>query len=155
MGGRGSGRRSSYCGKEETNDSMPLDIRKIVRKGLLVPSISFSWQWTVNDQKVAGISIRVDFSHGMVLSYRLKSAGEVVEQRVQTQPQPATWAGSALGLPAHSAVNGWRCYTHRAGTSPAANVVGWAMPRRKKARATAHPPEPTSFASGSAGRLAF
>ena len=37
MGGRGSGRRSSYSGKPETNDSMPLDIRKITRKGLLAP----------------------------------------------------------------------------------------------------------------------
>ena len=37
MGGRGSGRRSSYSGKAETSDSMPLDIRKITRKSLLVP----------------------------------------------------------------------------------------------------------------------
>ena len=28
MGGRGSGRRSSFCAKLETNDAMPLDIRK-------------------------------------------------------------------------------------------------------------------------------
>ena len=64
---------------------MPLDIRKIARKGLLVPGDSFSWQWLVHDQQVAGISIRVNFDHGMVLSYRLKSTGEMVEQRVQTQ----------------------------------------------------------------------
>ena len=44
MGGRGSVRRSSYGGKAETNDSMPLDIRKIARKGLLVYGSSFSWQ---------------------------------------------------------------------------------------------------------------
>lgn len=68
MGGRGSGRRSGYSGKAETNDSMPLDIRKITRKGLLVPSHGFSWQWTVNDQKVAGISIRVEPDQGMVIS---------------------------------------------------------------------------------------
>jgi hypothetical protein len=85
MGGRGSGRRSSYSGKAETSDSMPLDIRKITRKGLLVPGSSFSWQWLVNDRQVAGISIRVDYDHGLVLSYRMKSTGEVVEQRVQTQ----------------------------------------------------------------------
>ena len=84
MGGLGSGRRSSYNGKPETNDSMPLDIRKITRKGLLAPGNRFSWQWLVNDRQVAGISIRVDFE-GMVLSYRMKSTGEVVEQRVKTQ----------------------------------------------------------------------
>ena len=93
MGGRGSGRRSSYSGKQETSDSMPLDIRKITRKGLLVPGSSFSWQWLVNDRQVAGISIRVDYDHGMVLSYRLKSTGEVVEQRVQTQTSPCHLGG--------------------------------------------------------------
>ena len=93
MGGRGSGRRSSYCGKSETSDSMPLDIRKITRKGLLVPGSSFSWQWTVNDRQVAGISIRVDFNQGMVLSYRMKSTGEVVEQQVQTQSSPCHLGG--------------------------------------------------------------
>ena len=85
MGGRGSGRCSSYSGKAETSDSMPLDIRKITRKGLLVPGSRFSWQWLVNDRQVAGISIRVDFLESMLLSYRMKSTGEVVEQRVQTQ----------------------------------------------------------------------
>lgn len=92
MGGRGSGRRSSYCGKPETSDSMPLDIRKITRKGLLVPNSSFSWQWLVNDQQVAGISIRVDLQ-SRVLSYRMKSTSEVVEQRVQTQTSPCHLGG--------------------------------------------------------------
>ncbi|MDO8775186.1 MAG: hypothetical protein Q7K57_42070 [Burkholderiaceae bacterium] len=84
MGGRGSGRHSSYSGKSETSDSSPLDIRKISRKGLLVPGRSFSWEWTVNDRVVSGISIRVE-SGALVLSYRKKSTGENVEQRVQTQ----------------------------------------------------------------------
>ena len=92
MGGRGSGRQSSYSGKAETNDSMPLDIRKITRKGLLVPGNGFSWQWLVNDRQVAGISIRVDFE-SMVLSYRMKSTGEVVGQRVQTQTSPCNMGG--------------------------------------------------------------
>ena len=93
MGGRGSGRRNSYCGKPETNDSMPLDIRKITRKGLLVPGYSFGWQWTVNERQVAGINIRVDYDHGMALSYRIKSTGEVVEQQVQTQTSPCHLGG--------------------------------------------------------------
>ena len=84
MGGRGSGRRSSYGGKPETGDSMPLDIRKISRKGLLVSGSSFSWQWLVNDRPVAGISIRVE-NDTLVLSYRIKSTAGLVEQRVQTQ----------------------------------------------------------------------
>lgn len=92
MGGPGSGRRNSYRGKPETGDSMPLDIRKLTRKGLLVPGSSFSWQWTVNDRKVAGINIRVDLQ-SMVLSYFMKSTGEVVEQRVQTQTSPCRLGG--------------------------------------------------------------
>jgi len=92
MGGPGSGRRSNYNGKPETNDSMPLDIRKITRKGLLVPGNGFSWHWLVNDRQVASISIRVDFL-GMALSYSLKSTGEVVEQRVRTQTTPCHLGG--------------------------------------------------------------
>lgn len=92
MGGRGSGRRSSYSGKPETNESMPLDIRKITRACLLNPGSSFSWQWTVNDQQVAGIRVRVDWQ-SLLLSYHLKSTGEVVEQRVQTQSSPCHLGG--------------------------------------------------------------
>ena len=92
MGGRGSGRRSSYSGKLETNDAMPLDIRKIARSGLLIPGRSFGWQWTVNDRPVASIRIRVDWE-SLVLSYRMKSTGEVVEQRVQTQTTPCHLGG--------------------------------------------------------------
>ena len=93
MGGRGSGRQSSFGGKAETGDSIPLDIRKITRKGWLVPGSCFSWQWRVNDRQVAGISIRVDFDKFMVLTYRMKSTGEVVEQRVQTQTTPCHLGG--------------------------------------------------------------
>ena len=92
MGGRGSGRRSSYSGKLETNDSMPLDIRRIARSGLLIPGSSFGWQWTVNDRPVASIRIRVD-RESLVLSYRMKSTGDVVEQRVQTQTTPCNLGG--------------------------------------------------------------
>lgn len=92
MGGRGSGRRSSYGGKPETNDSMPLDIRKITRKGLLVPGSSLGWQWTVNDRPVASIRIWVD-RESLVLSYRMKSTGEVVEQRVQMHTTPCHLGG--------------------------------------------------------------
>ena len=92
MGGRGSGRRSSYSGKPETNDSMPLDIRRIARRGLLIPGSSFGWQWTVNDRTVASIRIWVD-RESLVLSYRMKSTGEVVEQRVQMQTTPCHLGG--------------------------------------------------------------
>ena len=93
MGGLGSGWRSVHNGKAETRDSMPLDIRKITRKGLLVPGSRFSWQWLLNDQPMAGISIRVYSFQRMLLCYRIKSTGEVVEQWVQTQTSPCQLGG--------------------------------------------------------------
>ena len=93
MGGLGSGRSSNYSGKAETSDCMPLDIRKIARKGLLRAGRSFSWQWLVNDQPVAGINIRVDSRLYVVLSWRVRSTGEVVEQRVQTHSTPCHLGG--------------------------------------------------------------
>ena len=71
---------------------MPLDIRKITRKGLLVPGNSFSWQWLVCKREVASINIQVDLQ-SVMLSYRVKSADELVEQRVQTQTSPCNLGG--------------------------------------------------------------
>ena len=66
-----------------------------------------------------------------------------------------TWAASATGSPAPGAASVRRCSTRRAGTSPAASVKGWVTPRRKKARATGHPPKLTSCANAWDGRQAF
>ncbi|WP_439115263.1 hypothetical protein [Hydrogenophaga sp.] len=101
---------------------MPLDIRKITRKGLLVPGNVFSWQWLLNDRQVASINIQVDFQ-SMMLSYRMKSTGEVVNQRVQTQTSPATWVDTATGSPALGAPSEWQCCTHQAATFSAGNAV--------------------------------
>ena len=92
MGGRGSGRPSGCGGKRDTSSSMPLDIRKFTHKGLLVHGNSFSWQWTVCEREVASISIRVDLQ-SMVLSSRMKSTDELVEQRLQTQTSPCNLGG--------------------------------------------------------------
>ena len=92
MGGRGSGRRTSYGGKPETSDAMPLDIRKITKKGLLEPGTRFSWQWLINDRPVAGISIRVE-NQTLMLSYRIKSTDEIVEQRVKTETSACHFGG--------------------------------------------------------------
>ena len=42
---------------------------------------------------MAGISIRVDLLESMLLSYRMKSTAEVVEERVQTQTSPCHLGG--------------------------------------------------------------
>ena len=64
---------------------MPLDIRKISRSGLLVPGNSFNWQG-------AALNIRVE-SHALHLSYRQRSTGEIVEQRVQMETTPCRFGG--------------------------------------------------------------
>ena len=96
MGGRGSGRRRGYSGKPETSDSMPLDIRKLARTNLLRQGSSFSWQWLVNGRQVAGIDIRVDCLDSLVLSYCMKSTGEVAEQNVQMQTSHCHLGGQRL-----------------------------------------------------------
>ena len=92
MGGRGSGRPSGFGGKRDTSSSMPLDIRKFTRKSLLMPGSSFSWQWLVRGREVASINIHADLQN-MMLSYRIKSTDELVEQPVQTQTSPCHLGG--------------------------------------------------------------
>ena len=66
MGGFGSGRKD---GKRCTDDMHALDVRKISRKGLLVPGRRFTSQWTCNDRVTATISLRVEFAR-VILNYR-------------------------------------------------------------------------------------
>jgi hypothetical protein len=93
MGGIGSGRRCSNGGKPETGVSMPLDLRMIVRRGLLVPGNRFNWHWRANGQESAGITIVVEDA-ALVLSYRRRGIGDVVEQRVYLQSSPCHLGGS-------------------------------------------------------------
>ena len=95
MGGRGSGRRPSYTGKDATEDSMPLDIRRLVRAGVLMPGRVFSWQWTVNDRVRGSIQIRAE-DWQVTLVYRHTPHGrpaEVVNQTVRLETTPCTLGG--------------------------------------------------------------
>jgi hypothetical protein len=92
MGGIGSGRRAGFGGKKETNDAMPLDIRRLNRERLLWPGNSFSWQWLTNGRPVAGLSIRVELQ-ALVVSYLKRSSGEIVEQRIIMQSTPCRFGG--------------------------------------------------------------
>ena len=96
MGGIGSGRRPSYSGKDATEDSMPLDIRRLHRAGALSPGRAVSWQWTVNDRVIA--SIRVHAQAGSVtLGYNYTPHGrpvEVISQTVWLESTPCAFGGS-------------------------------------------------------------
>lgn len=74
MGGIGSGRRNQV-GKNTTEDSRPLDMRKLNRSGLLQPGQSFGWQWTVCGRPVSDIRIHVKTDH-VVLAYKYRKHRE-------------------------------------------------------------------------------
>ena len=95
MGGIGSGRRNQ-SGRNTTEDSLPLDIRRLQCSGVLVPGTSFSWQWTVNDKPVASIQVRVE-AQRVVLVYRHRRRGDddwqSVEQPVCMDHTACTYGG--------------------------------------------------------------
>lgn len=95
MGGRGSGRRPSYAGKSTTEDSTPLDIRRLARAGALSPGRVVSWQWTVNDRVCSTIQITAAGTH-VRLSYTHSRRGmpsEVINQTVGLRATPCTLGG--------------------------------------------------------------
>ena len=92
MGGQGSGRKRSYSGKPETDDSCPLDIRKLSRRGLLVPGSRFSWQWSVGQRVACVIDLRVE-SHGLVLMYRPSRSDVIEEQQIQIERTACRFGG--------------------------------------------------------------
>ena len=98
MGGIGSGRRPGYSGKRATEDSTPLDIRRMARSGVLTPGRTSSWEWTVNDRVQSSIRIRAET--GMVtLSYTYRpreAAPEVINQLVDVETTPCVGADRKL-----------------------------------------------------------
>jgi hypothetical protein len=83
VGGIGSGRRPSYSGKDTTEDSLPLDIRRLRRAGALNPGRAVSWQWTLNDRVYASIQIRAD-DWEVTLTYLHTPRGGAAESIRQT-----------------------------------------------------------------------
>lgn len=83
MGGIGSGRRPGYAGKATTEDSLPLDIRRLQRAGALGPGRVCTWQWTVNDRVRATIGVRAE-AGCIVLSYNYTAHGQAAEAISQT-----------------------------------------------------------------------
>lgn len=96
MGGIGSGRRSGYG--RTTEDSRPLDIRRLHRKGLLMPGRRFGWQWTIGGRPVSDIQIRVEADEQVALAYRYRqhrnSVCENVKQVVYLDHTPCTYGGT-------------------------------------------------------------
>ena len=96
MGGFGSGRRTIYCGKDTTEESLPLDIRRLQRSGALTPGQAFSWQWTLNGRLRASIQIRAKaWQIGLAYSYTpTGGAAEIIRQTVALETTPCTFGGA-------------------------------------------------------------
>lgn len=97
MGGPSSGRRGHYGAKDTTEDSQPLDIRRLQRAGVLFAGRWFGWQWTINDRPVANIQVRVEVDH-VTLVYRHRRRGDsewqAVEQPVHIERTPCHYGGT-------------------------------------------------------------
>lgn len=96
MGGCGSGKRATYCGKATTEDSLPLDIRRLQRDGMLTPGRAFSWQWLVNGRVRASIQVRSD-AWQVELAYRYDPNGqpaEAIRQAIMLETTPCTLGGN-------------------------------------------------------------
>lgn len=98
MGGCGSGRPATYGGKARAEDSLPLDIRRLQRSGVLTPGQAFSWQWTVRDRVRASIQVRVE-SRQVELAYSYTPTGgvaETIRHAVLLESTPCNLGGSRL-----------------------------------------------------------
>lgn len=84
MGGIGSGRSAGYSGKAKTEDSLPLDIRRLQRAGVLMPGRVCTWQWTVNDSVCATIGIRAEAGNiGLFYNYTAQGlTAEAISQMI-------------------------------------------------------------------------
>lgn len=95
MGGPGSGRRPNYSGKRATDDSQPLDIRRLQRAGVLAPGRFATWQWTVSGSVRASISIRAEIG-SISLAYNHTAHGraaEAINQTIWLETTPCTLGG--------------------------------------------------------------
>ncbi len=93
MGGAGSGRSTTRDGKAKAEESLPLDVRRLHRDGLLTPGTISSWQW-VRDRA----SIQLRSGAGQVtLHYGYRATGrpaEAIHQVIMLETTPCSLGGS-------------------------------------------------------------
>ncbi|OPZ23893.1 MAG: hypothetical protein BWZ02_03044 [Lentisphaerae bacterium ADurb.BinA184] len=93
MGGYGSGRWYRWNdGKDTTEDSLPLDIRDLHRKGLLVPGGTFTSRWWRGENTAGGSSIGgvVGADH-VLLQY--SANGRPAQEKVPLDWTPCHYGG--------------------------------------------------------------
>jgi hypothetical protein len=83
-------------GKSAAESSLPLDIRKLKRKGCLTPGKWFEWQWTIGGNVHSSIGAVAHYDH-LVLKYTHKKT-EDVEQKIYFTWTPCNYGGERIWL---------------------------------------------------------
>lgn len=94
MGGIGSGRRWLFDVNDTTDDYRAIDVRRWKRHGLLGPSQSFGWQWSLHGEVVASIRVRTEPGQ-LILSYRHRRGGS--DWQDENYPVYLDWTACHLG----------------------------------------------------------
>jgi hypothetical protein len=85
VGGLGSGEWDRSDAKRTVHEYRSIDVRRWPRDGLLRPGCSFVWGWSVNDEVVAMIAVRVKRAR-LILAYRFWETGKTPEIVAKTVP---------------------------------------------------------------------
>ncbi len=93
MGGIGSGRRYQG-GRDTTNDYRALDVRWLLRNGLLTPGRLGTTSWSRNGNTIASIQVRAKIDR-VVLNYRSRSHGD--DWQMMEYPVYLEWTDCHLG----------------------------------------------------------
>ncbi len=93
MGGRGSG-RGYQGGKATTSDYRALDVRWLLRNGLLTPGRSGTVSWSRNGNRIASIEVCAEADR-VVLNYRSRSHGD--DWQAMEYPILLEWTNCHLG----------------------------------------------------------
>ena len=94
MGGAGSGRTQQWNSTNTTDDYLSIDIRRWTRLGLLSPVQDFGWRWTISDQAVASIFVRVEYDR-VTLMYRHRCGGS--DWQEMCHPIYIDWTSCHIG----------------------------------------------------------
>jgi hypothetical protein len=68
---RGGSRFGAGCPgwKGKTGHRLQLDVRRIVRDGLLVPGRDYTWSWSSDGRQTASIGMLIDSPNSITLHY--------------------------------------------------------------------------------------
>jgi hypothetical protein len=97
MGGRGSGRPAG-SGRRTTEDSRPLDIRRLRRDGVLKVGHTSGWEWRKNEDVLSELAVKVEPDHVALFYPRRRPVAdqgfEIAEQRVALHRTDCRFGGT-------------------------------------------------------------